>query len=391
MRPHFTLANKLLCSFVCLTAACLFESPASGQDWLRPTAAVVNPAESIANRDEVMFPIALEPLRTRSTQASRFKAREAEPPPRGEFFRDFSTRHEPRREAASSLSDVDRLFAQPRGNTSAVEPVVALLGIEPATESSDERFAGNACQPASPFDDALACPCEPIGFRNDVRDLWPMLRDDACSVVTWKNAIILGVATGGAIAIRQDWDGQVRAETAEHPDRWGETSQVLRQFGEATWQVPVMFGVYGYSVWQQDEELHSFSKAAISAHALSALTTVAIKGIIDTQRPTTEFHDGRYGFPSYHTASTFALAATIEEYYGWKAGLPAYTLAGLVGWSRIDQREHDLSDVLFGAVLGYTIGKSVAAAHLERDFGVNVLPYYEPTSRTSGIMLDFRF
>ncbi|MBI5757615.1 MAG: phosphatase PAP2 family protein [Planctomycetales bacterium] len=152
-----------------------------------------------------------------------------------------------------------------------------------------------------------------------------------------------------------------------------------------------MFGVYGFSVWQQDPELHSFSKAMISAHALSALTTVAIKGITNTDRPTTEFHDGHYGFPSYHTSSTFAIAATIEEYYGWKAGLPAYTLAGLVGWSRIDQREHDLSDVLFGAVLGYTIGKSVAAAHLERDFGMNVYPYYEPTSRTSGIMLDFRF
>ena len=391
MRPHFTLTNKLLCTFVYLTAACLFESPAHGKDWLRPTPADVDPAESNANSDDVIFPNEPEPRRTRSTQASRFKAREATHLPLGDYFRDFSRQRDPQRDATSSTSDVDRLFAQPRGNSAAVEPVVALMGIEPATESSVERFSGNTCQSVSPFDDALSCPCEPISIRNDVQDLWPMLRDDACSVLTWKNAIILGVASGGAIAIRQDWDGQVRAETAEHPDRWGETSQVLRQFGEATWQVPVMFGIYGYAVWQQDEELHSFSKAAISAHALSALTTVAIKGIIDTQRPTTEFHNGHYGFPSYHTSSTFAIAATIEEYYGWKAGLPAYTLAGLVGWSRIDQREHDLSDVLFGAVLGYTIGKSVAAAHLERDFGVDVFPYYEPTSRTTGIMFNIPF
>jgi hypothetical protein len=287
--------------------------------------------------------------------------------------------------------NLDRVFSDPPGGGSPVEPAVALMGIEPTDELPPETVCNETTAAASPFDRALCCPDETISWREDLRQLCPMLRDDACAVVTWKNAIILGVATGGVLAIREDWDGRVRAETSEHPQRWADTTQVLRQFGEATWQVPVMFGVYGYSVWQQDPELHSFSKATISAHALSALTTVVIKVAANTHRPTTAYQGGRYGFPSYHTSSTFAIAATIEEYYGWKAGLPAYALAGLVGWSRIDEREHDLSDVVFGAVLGYVIGKSVSAAHLDRECGVQVCPYYEPVSRTTGMMLEIPF
>lgn len=331
-----------------------------------------------------------EPRRTWSTQFSALRAQSTPQPISAPAPREFGRQTAARREV-SPLSDIDRMFAQPPDDGSPIKPAVALLGIEPASESSADDFDGDAVDRESPFEQALACEPETISWRDDLHQLWPTLRDDACSIVTWKNAIILGVATGGAIAIRENWDGRVRDETAEHPQRWGEATQVLRQFGEATWQVPVLFGVYGYSVWQQDSDLHSFSKSAISAHALSALTTVIIKAAANTQRPTTEYQNGHYGFPSYHTSSTFAIAATIEEYYGWQAGLPAYALAGLVGWSRIDEREHDLSDVVFGAVLGYVIGKSVAAAHLDRECGVQVCPFYEPVSRTTGIMLELPF
>jgi hypothetical protein len=288
-------------------------------------------------------------------------------------------------------TDIDRLFVPPDGTSIGVEPVVALIGIEPEAESADENDPSEPVARPSPFAGALECPCETINWRDDLRDLCPMLCDDACSVVTWKNAIILGVATGGVLALRENLDGEVRGTTAERPERWGDASQVLRQFGEASWQVPVLFGLYGVSVWKQDAELHSFSKAVISAHALASLSTVVIKGATNTGRPTEQYQNGNYGFPSYHTSSTFAIAATIDEYYGWRAGGPAYALAGLVGWSRIDQREHDLSDVVFGAVLGYAIGKSVAATHLNRDCGVQVFPYFEPVTRTAGLMLDVPF
>jgi membrane-associated phospholipid phosphatase len=241
--------------------------------------------------------------------------------------------------------------------------------------------------------DESAAEFEPrgISLRDDACDLLPMLRDDVCSLFTWKNAIILGAGVGGALAIRESLDGDVRDYTLRHRQLWGEGSQVMRQFGEFSWQVPFIAGVYGWGLWTQDEWTHEFSKTLISAYAITSIATVSIKGVTNTNRPTTQFQNGEYGFPSFHTASTFSMAAVIDEYYGWPAGVPAYVLAGLVGWSRIDQREHDLSDVLFGSLLGFVIGKSVAWAHLDRYGNHEIVPYYDPASSTVGALFRWRF
>lgn len=230
-----------------------------------------------------------------------------------------------------------------------------------------------------------------ICFKDDIMGLPSMFWNDAKSIVTWPNAIVLGAAAAGAVWIRDDLDQKVRYETAEHPLRWGEGSVVLRQFGEYSYQVPVLAGIYGLSLWTQNDHLHEFSMAAFSAYGLTALSTVAIKGATNTTRPTAQFEYGHYGFPSYHAASTFSLAAVVDEYYGWQLGLPAYALAGLVGWSRIDQREHDLSDVLFGSVLGLVIGKSVAAAHLDRRANMKITPYYDAQNRAAAVSFEKRF
>jgi hypothetical protein len=230
-----------------------------------------------------------------------------------------------------------------------------------------------------------------ISLREDLKQLPRMLWDDNLSLYNWQNAIILGAAGGGAVAVRDNLDQRVRNETAEHPLRWGEGSVVLRQFGEYTVQVPALAAVYAVSLWTDDDKLHEFSKAVISAYSLSAMYTVALKGITNTSRPTTQFENGHYGFPSYHASSTFSIAAVIDEYYGLEVALPVYVLAGLVGWSRVDQREHDLSDVLFGSVLGFVVGKTVAAAHLEKYSNFRVTPYYDPVSHGGGVTVERRF
>jgi hypothetical protein len=81
----------------------------------------------------------------------------------------------------------------------------------------------------------------------------------------------------------------------------------------------------------------------------------------------------------------------LDEYYGFEAGLPAYTLAGLISWSRIDERDHDLSDVVFGAAMGWVIGKSVAGTHLRGNGRVRVSPWMHPGEGAAGVMFDARF
>jgi hypothetical protein len=311
---------------------------------------------------------------------------------------------------------------------SAIQPI-ALLGIAPAVDAASGLFsdrqagcAGSDAPPAEPlvspamssvarsvdstrYDSPVALGCDgppadgglydcPVGrlsLREDIGGFWGTLREDSVGVVNWHNGLLLGIAAGGAIAMRDDLDGRIRRNTAQHPDRWGEGSHALGKLGDFPVQIPALLGLWGYSVWQQDNELHEFNRSLISAYTISAVSTIVIKVAADTQRPSRTFNNGHYGFPSYHTSSSFAMAAVIDEYYGPKAGIPSYVLAGLIGWSRIDEQDHDLSDVFFGAALGYVVGKSVAGRHLRCDSRVRILPYSHPTDGGTGLMVDVAF
>jgi hypothetical protein len=231
----------------------------------------------------------------------------------------------------------------------------------------------------------------PIRFSDDAWCFLPRLGHDAWGLVNWNDAAILGVALGGSLAIRSELDGTVRNWTAEHPDRWGEGSKIIGNFGVAQYQIPVILGAYVYTVYAQNAEQHDMMCSLISAYTLTGLNTLVIKGIADTSRPSDQWNGGKFGFPSYHTASLFSISAVLDEYEGHWIGVPAYLFSGLVGWARIDTRDHDLSDVVFGAVMGYVIGKSVAGKALYGDSRVHILPYVHPLDGSPGLLFDVKF
>ena len=267
--------------------------------------------------------------------------------------------------------------------------LLTLIGLESEEDDSARTERDSVFENEQRPDDSCFPPL--LTWNQDRKRIFSRLKQDARGVVNRKNAVILGAVLGGAIAIRQDIDKEIRDNTARHPERWGQFSNYLGELGEVQVQIPVLLSVYGYSLYQQDEELHDLSGSLISAFTIAGLSSLSIKGIANTDRPTDRWNGGQFGFPSYHTASSFAMAAVIDEYYGHRAGLPAYTVAGLIGWSRIDERDHDLSDIVFGAALGYVIGKSVAKNHLCKDSRVNIFPYTHPTDGSSGVMLDIPY
>ena len=200
---------------------------------------------------------------------------------------------------------------------------------------------------------------------------------DLQGITTGENLLFLGAAAGASAAIRGGVDADVRRATVEHPERLGGFGRAVGYLGNAELQVPLLLA----STWiaQQDGDPDSISmhRSLVDAYTLSGLGTLLVKGVTNTSRPSDDWNGGHYGFPSFHASSSFTIAAVIDEYHGPKAGYSAMAVAGLISYSRIDLRDHDLSDVLFGAAMGYLVGRSVARWHLYGDGNVRLLPWGE--------------
>jgi len=105
---------------------------------------------------------------------------------------------------------------------------------------------------------------------------------------------------------------------------------------------------------------------------------------------------GRGGFPSGHASQAFAMASAISMHADspWVGGA-AYGLAGLVGLARLETRDHYVSDVLAGALVGTTFGRAVVTFNRKQRQGastvaeVSVVPAWSHGYRGLGLMARF--
>lgn len=88
----------------------------------------------------------------------------------------------------------------------------------------------------------------------------------------------------------------------------------------------------------------------------TGVTTGILKRVINQRRP----HKGdRLSFPSGHTSTAFAFAGVIHyEYDDPLYSSLAFTMASIVGLSRINDHAHYLHDVVFGAALGLSYARA---------------------------------
>jgi membrane-associated phospholipid phosphatase len=82
--------------------------------------------------------------------------------------------------------------------------------------------------------------------------------------------------------------------------------------------------------------------------ALAMGTTYVLKLAVHKTRPNGE----RYSFPSGHATLAFSSAEFMRKRYGWEYGLPAYSIATFVAYSRVAAGQHYTMDVVGGAAVG---------------------------------------
>ena len=150
-------------------------------------------------------------------------------------------------------------------------------------------------------------------------------------------------------------------------------SHTFEPFGNFFYLLPALGGTYIYAHLKNKDELAGLTitagKAIIIANAIDTWTKV----LAHRHRPSDDIPskpnqwDGprldlnNDSFFSSHTATAFSLATIIASTYADHKWVPpvAYTMASLVGVSRIAGHDHWATDVFVGAVIGYSVGKLV--------------------------------
>ena len=126
----------------------------------------------------------------------------------------------------------------------------------------------------------------------------------------------------------------------------------------------IYVGVAVLLFWINRELGLDFLHAAIIAFTLEMFIYIVVKRFTHRLRPFEALANirslikppDRFSFPSGHTAGAFIMATLLSAFYSIVC-IPAYFLAGLVGFSRIYNGVHYTSDVLAGMVLGISCAK----------------------------------
>jgi hypothetical protein len=226
------------------------------------------------------------------------------------------------------------------------------------------------------------------------------VRDVLTAPLSWKapqwERFSLGVAAVGAATLL---DRPVRdAERRDHSSASNQIAQDTAPLGNAA-AFGVLSAFYLEGLLGNDERATSVAKDGLIASVIAGgFVTPAIKYATGRVRPrdsrgTLEFKpfSGAASFPSGHTTEAFAVASVIAAEYDskWIKGF-AYGTAALVGFARVHQQAHFLSDVTAGALIGSAVGRAVVHRNAAAHYHLAVVPLRGPKDQPGlGVSIGF--
>jgi membrane-associated phospholipid phosphatase len=216
---------------------------------------------------------------------------------------------------------------------------------------------------------------EPRETMPAFKDLFAPLPGDFKNMFTGQNAMI-AVIGGSAALVSRHGDQMAATKTWGNEDTF-EPGNIVGNFAV---QAGGAFLTYTIGRMTNKPKVARVGAEIFRAQIVSQGTAQAIKYAASRTRP-----DGsnNHSFPSGHSASAFATATVLQKEFGWKAGVPAFAVAGWVAASRVQMKRHYLSDVLAGATVGILAGRSVTIGTGKARFAV------DPMAVPGGIGVNF--
>ena len=196
--------------------------------------------------------------------------------------------------------------------------------------------------------------------------------------------LVGAAATGSAFIVDGHSQSALRGQAED-------LSEAASTAGGLKFMLPATVSLFVAGRFAEGSRFRAFSYDATEAVIVNGLYTEIFKKAAHRTRP-----DGsdNQSFPSGHASTAFAWATVAQSHYGWKVGVPSYLAASAIGFSRISNNKHHLSDVLAGATIGYITGRTVVRTNGEpiankRSFTLH--PMTDAQGTGYGIGGTFRF
>lgn len=134
-------------------------------------------------------------------------------------------------------------------------------------------------------------------------------------------------------------------------------SDALAIYGEGATLLLLASALYGVGAQTGTEHHRRAAVDAMRCLGVVGLATAVLKVAVHQRRP----NGGAWGWPSGHSAATMAFAASLDESYGHRVGVPLVLLSLATAAQRLDSGMHDLDDVVAGLALGWCVGRAFTA------------------------------
>jgi membrane-associated phospholipid phosphatase len=240
----------------------------------------------------------------------------------------------------------------------------------------------------------------------------PPMADSSCSSQTW---VYFGV--GGTVlltAVMFHYDQKIYDDLYKwkmHNPAVKNISPLITNLGDGTFSIGLFGGFVGCGLIFKDAKACEVGKIGLESFLLTGVTVQLLKNLCGRERPSDATRSGGFwhgpfayldkhkrgnrglaafdSFPSGHTATVFAAATTISDFYtdSW-VSYTCYSLASLTALSRITESTHWLSDCFIGAIIGY-YGTKVVEKWNYGSCNITLLP--QADEHQYGLLLSVKF